>query len=74
MFEEIKKILVDELEVDESVITLESDISSDLGINSLELADFVLICEDKFDVSISDDDIREFITINDVVNYLESKQ
>ena len=70
----VKNILVEELEVDEAAITPEAEISSDLGINSLELADFVLICEDKFDISISDDDIRGFITVNDVVEYLESNK
>ena len=42
-------------------------------INSLELADFVLLCEERFGVSISDDDIHKFITVGDVVNYLSEK-
>ena len=72
MFEEIKNILVNEMDVDESVITTDAQLATDLGVNSLELADLVLLCEDKFGVSISDDDIRSFVTVGDVVTYLEA--
>ena len=71
MFEQIKDILVSEMDVDANVITPEAQLAGDLGVNSLELADLVLLCEDKFGVSISDDDIRGFVTVNDVVTYLE---
>ena len=72
MFEKVKQILVDELQVDESLITLDAELANDLGINSIELADLVMICEDKFDIEISDDNIGQFVTIRDVVNYLET--
>ena len=44
MFEELKKILVEEFSIDEDKITLEAEFVNDLGINSLELADLVFIC------------------------------
>ena len=72
MFEKLKAILVDELQIDEADITLEAELSGDLGINSIELADLVMICEDKFDIEISDDNIGQFVTIRDVVDYLET--
>ncbi len=71
MFEEIKKILVSEMDVDADTVSADSQLSGDLGINSLELADLVLLCEDKFGVAISDDDVRSFVTVGDVVTYLE---
>ncbi|MBR2020654.1 MAG: acyl carrier protein [Clostridia bacterium] len=74
MFETLKKILVDELQLDPDEITPESELANDLGINSIELADLVMSCEDQFDIEIEDDDIHKFITIQDVVNYLEKKQ
>ena len=40
-------------------------------INSLELADLVLLCEEKFGIEISDDEVREFLTVGDVAEYLE---
>ena len=73
MFEQLKELLVNELSVNADDITMDAELVSDLGINSLELADFVLLCEERFGVSISDDDIHKFITVGDVVNYLSEK-
>ena len=72
MFETVKKILVDELQIDPSTVTLEAELSADLGINSIELANLVMLCEDKFDLTIDDEDIHRFITVGDVVEFLES--
>ena len=71
MFETLKKFLVDELHVNEADITMEAELSGDLGINSLELADLVYICEEKFNLEIADEDLHGFITVGDVVRYLE---
>ena len=73
MFEKVKQLLVDELRVKEGDITMEAELANDLGVNSLELADLVLACEDKFGVAIDDEDLHTFITVGDVVNYLEEK-
>ena len=72
MFEKLKNILVNELSLNPDDITMTSELNSDLGINSLELADLVLLCEDEFGVEFSEDDIHKFITIGDVVEYLEA--
>ena len=45
MYEKIKALLVDELQIDADDITPESKLSSDLGINSIELADLIMLCE-----------------------------
>ena len=74
MFENLKKFLVDELRVKAENITMEAELSGDLGINSLELADLVYLCEEKFNVVIDDEDLHNFITVGDVVRYLEAKQ
>ena len=71
MFEELKKFLVDEMKVDEAKVSMEAELSGDLGINSLELADLVYLCEEKFNVEIADEDLHNFVTVGDVVNYLE---
>ena len=70
MFEKLKAILVDELQIDEEDITLDAELSGDLGINSIELADLIMYCEDKYDINIDDDDIKNFITVGDVADYL----
>lgn len=71
MFENVKNLLVEELRVDEKDISMDAELANDLGVNSLELADLVLACEEKFNISIDDEDLHTFITVGDVVNYLE---
>ena len=72
MFEKLKNLLIEELNVDEDAITLDAELTNDLGINSLELADLILLCEEKFNIVIDDEDLHTFITIRDVVEYLEN--
>lgn len=72
MFEKLKELLVDELQIDEADITLDAELSGDLGINSIELADLVMLCEEKFDIEIDDENLHKLVTVGDVVNYLES--
>jgi len=73
MFETVKKLLIDDLQLSADDITLEAELIGDLGINSLELADLVLLCEEKFGIEIKDDEIHKFITVGDIVKYLEEK-
>ncbi len=72
MFDKVKQILIDELQLDASEITLDAELSKDLGINSIELADLVMMCEEQFGIEISEDAANEFVTVGDVVKYLES--
>ncbi len=72
MFEKIKEILVEEMQVDPENVTMEAELVNDLGVNSLELADLILLCEEKFDIEINDEDIHKFITVADVVAYLDN--
>ena len=74
MFEKLKDILVDELSIEADAITMEAELANDLGINSLELAELVLACEEKFNVVIDDEDLHHFSTVGDVVTYLENNQ
>lgn len=70
MFEQVKDMLTTELSVNPADITPEAELSNDLGINSLELADLVLLCEERYGLNIGDEDIHSFITVSDIVNYL----
>lgn len=71
MFEKLKSILVEELSLNPDDITPEAELANDLGINSLELADLVLLCEDTYGVEFDEDDIHKLITVGDVAAYLE---
>ena len=74
MFENLKQFLVEELHVKPEDITMEADLAGDLGINSLERAELVYLCEEKFNVVIDDEDLHNFNTVGDVVRYLENAQ
>lgn len=74
MFETLKEYLVKEFRLNPDDVTMDSELIGDLGINSLELADLILLCEDKFDVVIDDEEIRNFTTVGDVVRYLEKEK
>ena len=72
MFDKVANLLVEELQLNRDDIKMESELSGDLGINSIELADLVMICEERFGIEISDDDSKNFVTVGDVVKYLET--
>ena len=71
MFDKVKEILMSELQIDESLITMDAALAADLGINSLELAELVLVVEDQLGVEVNEDDLHRFITVGDVVDYPE---
>lgn len=70
MFEEVKKILVEEMEVDAELITPQAEFVNDLKLNSLDIADFVLLCEDKFGAEIEEDQIHTILTVQDLCDYI----
>ncbi len=72
VLEKLKVILSEQFDIDESEITLETDLFNDLEADSLDLADLLASVEDEFDIDIeSDDDIMESITtVGDIVNYV----
>ena len=72
MYEKFVELLVEELQIDSDDISMDAELSNDLGINSIELADLVMLCEEKFGIEIGDDDIRKFVTVADICEYLEA--
>lgn len=73
MYEQLKAVLVEDLSIDEDKITPDANLMTDLEINSLELADLMMTCEERFDIVISDDDMESLVTVGDVVRYLEER-
>lgn len=74
ILEKVKKILVEELDVEEDAITLESKIKDDLGADSLDLFELISQIEDELDVTIEEEDYGKLITVGDIVNYLKEKK
>ena len=73
MFETIKNILISEMNIDAELIKPEAELIASLGLNSLELADMIVMCEDRFGIVFEDEDLASLITVGDVVAYLEAR-
>ncbi len=73
IFDKVKSIIVDQLDVDEDKVTLSANIQDDLGADSLDIVDLVMSFEDEFDLEIPDDQVENIKTVGDVVKYIEEK-
>lgn len=74
VFEKVKNILVEQLDVDESAVTLDSMIADDLGADSLDVVDLLMSLEDEFSVEIPDEEIENIKTVGNLVNYIENNK
>lgn len=72
VFEKIKAILCEQLELNEDQVTMDSNIAEDLGADSLDVVDLIMSIEDEFDVEVPDESIESIKTVGDVVNYIEN--
>lgn len=70
-FEKVKKIIADQLDVEDDVITEAASITDDLGADSLDVVDLVMSIEDEFDVEIPEDQVENIKTVGDIVKYIE---
>lgn len=70
VFEKVKKIIVDQLGVDESLVTMDASFIDDLGADSLEIVDLIMAFEGEFGITISDEDAENMSTVGDAVEYL----
>ena len=71
MFETVRKVLAEQLEVDPAMITMETDIIEDLGADSLDLVELVMSLEEHSDIVLTDDKTANVRTVGQVVNMLE---
>ena len=73
MFEKVREIMVDNLGLDPSEISLDSNLQDDLDIDSLDAVELALEIEEALGIKISDEDLDEMKTVKDIVSYLESR-
>lgn len=71
-FGEIKEVIVELLNVDESKVTLEARFREDLEADSLDLVELIMAFEDKFGGEISDEDAQKITTVGEAVTYIDS--
>ena len=71
--EQVKKIVVDHLGIDESKVTSESKFIDDLGADSLDTVELVMAFEEEFGSEISDSEAEKILTVGDAIKFIESK-
>ena len=72
VFEKVKELIAEELGIEEDVIKMESDLSEDLGADSLDAIELIMAVEEEYDVEIPDSEATNIKQVSDIVNYLIS--
>lgn len=73
VFDRVKNIIVDQLDVDEAEITMEASFADDLEADSLDVVELVMELEDEFDMEIADEEAEKIATVGDAVEYINSQ-
>jgi acyl carrier protein len=71
--EKIKKIIAEQLGVEEEDITPDSSFVEDLGADSLDTVELVMAFEEEFGIEIPDEDAEKILTVQNVMDYIEEK-
>ncbi|WP_042144891.1 MULTISPECIES: acyl carrier protein [Paucisalibacillus] len=74
VFDRVKEIIVDKLDVEESKVTMEASFKDDLEADSLDVVELVMELEDEFDMEIADEEAEKINTVGDAVNYINNLQ
>jgi acyl carrier protein len=69
--EKVKKIIVEQLGVDEEEVTAKASFVDDLGADSLDTVELVMAFEEEFDIEIPDEDAEKITTVQDAVTYID---
>ena len=71
IFEKVKAIIVEQLGVADTAVTMEASFIDDLGADSLDIVELVRAIEEEFDIEIPDSDAEKVVTVGDVVDYIK---
>ncbi len=71
IFEKVKEIIVEQLGVTETSVTMEASFIDDLGADSLDIVELIMALEEEFDTEIPDSDAEKVVTVGDVVDYIK---
>jgi acyl carrier protein len=71
IFEDVKKIIIDQLGVADNAVTGDASFIDDLGADSLDIVELIMALEEKFDIEIPDEDAEKVSTVKDVVEYIK---
>lgn len=71
VFEKIRKIISEQVDIEEEKITMETSLLKDLEADSLEAVEILMEISDEFGIEISDEEAEKFQTVGDIVEYVE---
>ncbi len=71
IFEKVKEIIVEQLGVAETAVSMEASFIDDLGADSLDIVELIMALEEEFDTEIPDADAEKVVTVGDVVDYIK---
>lgn len=71
IFEKVKEIIIEQLGVTETAVTMEASFIDDLGADSLDIVELIMALEEEFDTEIPDNDAEKIVTVGDVVDYIK---
>jgi acyl carrier protein len=74
VFERVKKVIVEQLSVDEAEVTPEANFTQDLGADSLDTVELVMAFEEEFGTEIPDEEAEKIQSVQDAVSYIEKHQ
>ncbi len=71
VFEKVRELLSEQLEVSEDEISMDTHVVDDLGVASLDVVEVITSLEDEYGIVITDEAIRELYTVREVVEFIE---
>ena len=71
VFEKVKAIIIEQLGVTETAVTMEASFIDDLGADSLDIVELIMALEEEFDIEIPDTDAEKVVSVSDVVEYIK---
>ena len=74
VFDKVKEIIADQLDVDADSVVADANIQDDLGADSLDVVDLEMSLEEEYDIEIPDEAVANIKTVGDIVKYIEDNQ
>ena len=72
VFEKVREIIVEQLNVDENDVTIDTHLMKDLEADSLDAVEIIMAIEDEYGIEIPDEDAEKFQSVSDLVKFVEA--
>ena len=72
VFDKIKKIIVEQLGIDEDKVTMDASFIDDLGADSLDMVELIMAIEEEFEIEVPEEEAENIVTVSDAINYISA--